>query len=125
MLWYSKGGTFAPPEPVKTKKEVCDEDNYFFFLVNNPKSHSIRPQSHNPFDANPAPNPHKSACHQSRPSNIPRLNPQANIPSPMPITQEMIRCTHSEGSTLKSFLTNSVTTAVTPTTPAKVAKFAA
>lgn len=20
---YSKGGTFAPPEPIKTKKEVC------------------------------------------------------------------------------------------------------
>lgn len=121
----SKGGTFAPPKPIKTKKEVCDEDDYSFFLVNRENSHSTSPVSQNPFEANPAPNPHSNACHQSNPSNMPKWNPQANIPSPMPITQEMIRCTHSEGSTLKSFLMNSVTTVVAPTTPAKVAKLAA
>lgn len=37
----SKGGTFAPPEPIKTKKEVCDEDNYFFCILGCKHSHSV------------------------------------------------------------------------------------
>lgn len=35
---YSKGGTFAPPEPIKTKK--CDEEDYSFCILGCKHSHS-------------------------------------------------------------------------------------
>lgn len=38
-----------------------EEDYADFFLVNNSNSHSISPVSQNPFEANPAPNPHSNA----------------------------------------------------------------
>lgn len=83
-----KNGAVVPDHRAQNTK--YEEDYAVFFLVNNPNSHSTSPVSQNPFEANPAPNPHSNACHQSNPSNMPKWKPQANIPSPMPITQEII-----------------------------------